>query len=454
MLQAKPKTLTALLSALCIAGIAVTLIAAPEAMTEQTYAPDDGRAIANPERGLYTQFTSQAEQSPLELAALQELRNDHITLILRMYYLKTFRDQPLNEQQLDLIRGDFEVMREAGVKCILRFAYSEAIGEPDAPIDMVLSHMDQLAPILSANADVILTAQTGFVGAWGEGHASTNDLAEPENHNQIIQRWLDMLPASRTVQLRTPRKKWEFLGHKDAITPEQAHTDTPIARLGHHNDCFISSDTDVGTYIDIETEKPYLAQDTGYTSMGGETCALTKFAEPKNARADMAMLHFTYLNLGYHPEVIQMWREESFFKEVKNRLGYRLSLVSLKHPDTVAAGGRLTIKLELKNTGFAAPINPRTVTIVLASQDGAATYTTTLNDDPHTWRPGEPITVDAPITLPGSAEPGEYSVFLALTDPEPALQGLPGYAIQLANPGLWDPATGWHDLGVTIKVQP
>ena len=437
----------------CVLCAALYLGAAPANTAEHTYAPDDQRDLANPERGLYLQFTSQAEQDPLDLAAVKALRDDNLTLTLRMYYLKTFLDRPLTDKQLDMIRDDFAIMREASVKCILRFAYSQEIGKPDAPLDVVLGHMDQLAPILKDNADVILTAQTGFVGAWGEGHASTNDLAEAENHNQIVQAWLDVLPASRTVQLRTPRKKWMFLDSKTPITAEQAFADTPIARLGHHNDCFISSDTDVGTYEDIETEKAYLGSETAYTSMGGETCALTKFAEPDNARSEMENLHFTYLNLGYHPEVIEKWRTDGFFKEVKNRLGYRLSLVSMTAPNSAKTGGQLNLTLTLNNTGFAAPVNPRDVVLILQRKDGSSEYALKIPANPRAWLPGEPIIVDADLQLPDDLAPGDYQLHLALPDPEPSLSNRPEYMIQLANPGLWEAETGRHDLDATLKVE-
>ena len=437
----------------CVLCAALFLGAAPADTTEQTYAPDDQRDIANPERGLYIQFTSQAEQDPLDLNAVKALRDDNLTLTLRMYYLKTFLDRPLTDKQLNMIRDDFAIMREAGVKCILRFAYSQEIGKPDAPIDVVLGHMSQLAPILQDNADVILTAQTGFVGAWGEGHASTNDLAEPENHNQIVQHWLDILPPSRTVQLRTPRKKWMFMDSKTPINAEQAFTDTPIARLGHHNDCFISSDTDVGTYEDIETEKAYLGIETTYVPMGGETCALTKFADPDNARLEMESLHFTYLNLGYHPEVIEKWRTEGFFKEVKRRLGYRLSLVSLTAPQNAKPGSQLNLKLTLTNTGFAAPVNPRDVVLILQSIDGSNEYALNIPANPRAWLPGKPIHVDADLQLPDDLAPGQYKLHLALPDPEPTLSDSPNYAIQLANPGLWNPTTGRHDLGAILRIE-
>jgi len=453
MPKPSPRTpsLLALLALTACAALLVGLDA--PAPTTKTYTPDDGTTFANPERGLYHQFTSQAEQDPLTLEAVEPtLDQDNLTLMLRMYYLKTFRDRPLSDKQLDMIRDDFGVIRRAGVKCILRFAYSQAIGEPDAPIDIVLGHMEQLAPIIRDNADVILTAQAGFVGAWGEGHASTNDLAEPENHNRIVQRWLDVLPATRTVQLRTPRKKWVFLGDKAAVTTDQAFTGTPIARLGHHNDCFISSETDVGTYEDIENEKAYLHAETAFVPMGGETCALTHFSEPDNARAEMQNLHFTYLNLGYHPEVFDKWRNDGFFMEVANRLGYRLSLESFTAPAAATPGGDLPVQLTLTNSGFASPCNPRSVQLILQHTGTSNESILLIDAEPRAWLPGEPIKITADLRLPDTLPPGEYKLLLALPDPEPTLRNDPAYAIRLANPGLWNAETGRHDLGATVNV--
>ena len=58
-------------------------------------------------------------------------------------------------------------MRGAGVKCILRFAYAQRIGEPDAPLSVVLGHLEQLAPIVQENVDVIAVVQAGLIGTWG-----------------------------------------------------------------------------------------------------------------------------------------------------------------------------------------------------------------------------------------------------------------------------------------------
>ena len=43
---------------------------------------------------------------------------------------------------------------------------------------------------------------------------------------------------------------------------------------GSHNDCFVSSPDDVGTYLDFEKEYPYLQADLLYSNIGGETCRI------------------------------------------------------------------------------------------------------------------------------------------------------------------------------------
>ena len=49
---------------------------------------------------------------------------------------------------------------------ILRFAYSLAMYEPDAPLAVILQHLDQIKPILQEYKDVIAVLQAGFIGSW------------------------------------------------------------------------------------------------------------------------------------------------------------------------------------------------------------------------------------------------------------------------------------------------
>ena len=52
-----------------------------------------------------------------------------------------------------------------------------------------------------------------------------------------------------------------------AVTDSTAFDGNDISKTGHHNDCFLASDTDLGTYTNIDDEKAYLESDTKYTSM-------------------------------------------------------------------------------------------------------------------------------------------------------------------------------------------
>lgn len=54
-------------------------------------------------------------------------------------------------------------MREAGVKCVLRFAYTSLETEPDAPGCLLFKHIsNQLKPYLAKNADVIAVCKRGY----------------------------------------------------------------------------------------------------------------------------------------------------------------------------------------------------------------------------------------------------------------------------------------------------
>lgn len=430
-------------------GVAASLALADT----QTFTPDDLRIITNPERGLYQHFQTQGTQSPLSLSSVQNMRNNGMTLMLRLYYLDSFTNQPLSQSELNMISNDFAVMRQAGVKSVLRFAYNDSIGDDDAPISVVLNHMDQLAPIIAANSDVIAVAQAGFAGSWGEWHSSTNNLTDPVNAGQIVDKWMDILPADRAIQLRTPAQKWMIMGDSNALTSGEAFTGTDRSRIGHHNDCFLANDTDFGTYSNPVAEKAWLNLETQYVPMGGETCATSSRSGCETARVEMAQMHYSYLNSGYHPDVLADWEADGFLDEVKQKLGYRFELESVDYDPVVTVGGQLPVSIDLVNTGWASPYNPRDVVLTLVSDDELTEYEFALSDDPRTWLPGGTIDVDALLDIPAGALAGDYQLFLSLPDPAATLADNPDYAIQLANPGLWDPATGRHDLGITIAIE-
>jgi hypothetical protein len=142
------------------------------------------------------------------------------------------------------------LVREVGIKFIVRFSYNDGTSapntQPDATLAQVLRHIEQLAPILEANKDVIAWFEAGFIGAWGEWHSSTNGLDSDANKAIIRDALLANFPADRFILFRYPG---DFIGwHPQPLTEAQAFSGTDQARAGHHNDCFLASDSDFGTY--------------------------------------------------------------------------------------------------------------------------------------------------------------------------------------------------------------
>ena len=127
--------------------------------------------------------------------------------------------------------------------------------------------------------------------------------------------------------------------------------------------------------------------------MGGETCAVSSRSDSATARVEMEQLHFSYLNSGYHPTVLSNWDSDGFLDEVKRKLGYRFVLETLDYDPVVFSGGDLSLTLDLENTGWASPFNPRDVVYTLVSADGLTEYEFELDEDPRTWLPGSTVTV-------------------------------------------------------------
>jgi hypothetical protein len=303
--------------------------------------------------------------------------------------------------------------------------------------------------LLRANSDVIVALKAGFVGAWGEWHSSTNNLTEPSSRKAILDALLEALPAERTVLVRRPSFKRD--AYAGPLTAATAFAGTPIARVGHHNDCFLASANDMGTYQQAG-ERDYALLDSAFVPVGGETCAVFPArSECTPAMAEMAQLHFGFLNISYHPDVIQSWRTGGCFGQIACRLGYRLALLRHESPQTLRAGETLSVALRLVNDGYARPPNSRGVELVLEGPERRE-FSTSL--DPRQWAPGGPIDLCLSARLPADLPSGEYRIGVRLPDGSPGLRGNPSYAVRLSNGVTWDPATGTNRLDARVTVQP
>jgi len=421
--------------------------AAPQNQT-QTYAPSSAE-IPNPERG----FFDEVDFSEEDLNWYAELSGN--TLARLPARLDEYRNRDLPQEYLQALDSYFELGRAAGIKFILRFSYNDGPypnSEPDAPLEQVLRHIEQLAPILQKNVDEIAWFEAGFIGAWGEWHTSTNGLDSSQNRVIIRDALFAQFPANRFILFRYPGDLIEW--YPVPLEAPQAFDKTPQARAGHHNDCFLASADDEGTYLDsadlnqISAWQNYLSQTTRFVPMSGETCAVNPpRSDCETALQEMNNLHWTSINEGWHPDVIQRWREQGCYAEIRQKLGYRLALQKTTYPPIIQTEKEINVSVEISNAGFSAPVLERPIYLILAGQDEIFKYE--VNADPRLWAQGE-SSFAVSFILPANAPSGEYQLALWLPDSAPSLQNDPRYAIQFANEGVWNAARGWNTLG---KIQ-
>jgi hypothetical protein len=377
--------------------------------------------------------------------------------------LDEYRDKALDAPLLDALDQGFAQVRAAGVKVIPRFVYNFGLNEPDAPKHRILEHIGQLAPVLQSNVDVIASMYAGFIGAWGEWHHSTNGLLyNYQDKYDILESILQALPGSRMVQLRYPVHKQARYG--DPLSAADAYDGSFAARVGHHNDCFLASDDDWGTYPigQIEMWKDYLQQDTSFVVMSGETCNPNPpRSDCPTALAEMERFHYSHVHQDYHPNVVASWESQGCRDDMERKLGYRLAVESVTYPPAVRPGGVVPLSVRLRNHGWAAPFNPRSPWLVLdgvpadpdsLTFDHSARYQVVVPDvDARRWSPGASVELDLRLQLPADIEEGTYDLALWLPDEAPSLRYDARYSVQLANEGVWDAHTGLNRL-ISIVV--
>jgi Domain of unknown function (DUF4832)/Domain of unknown function (DUF4874) len=506
------------------------------------------RDFRNPERGFYADSEYyQSSPNTLNAAQLQTLISSkssagyQVSLIHRSYFLPEFINSAnLPASFISTVTQDLQTARAAGVKMILRFSYrtialedcnglpaaeqpaciARANAEHDPTKQTILNHLENLRAVFSSNSDVIAYVDAGLLGTYGEwAYASdqgvgsllsgfTNSLApDPQygyadgtvpnaNTKDIINKFLDVLPGTRAIAIRTPEQRVTLLqGYPDAnvaapgladafdprvwnpsqttITDATAFQDTDLARLGGHNDCFLASNDDFGTYYyanyptvdtaaQILAEKNYLSANNLFVPMGGETCALNTDIPSKQfpayAKAELRKMRWSTLNTDYNQDVLTAMG--TTLSDAKKNLGYRFGLQNSSLPISAARNETIYVKFTVKNEGYASPYNPRNLEVVFVKTGSAPIRRNVVlnranNTDPRFWKPLETKVVTASVSAPGAA--GTYSVYINL--PDPLLSNDARQSIRFANNlwdvtkiGLSDPAAAFNALNQTIQI--
>ncbi|XP_048257053.1 uncharacterized protein LOC124133438 [Haliotis rufescens] len=445
----------------------------PNSYHSVSYHSSDAR-IENPGRGFYQHLeTTSSHFSPLTVHYLDTVRRDDgVNIGLRIYVLDSFVHSSISNTFLTHIRDDLDIVKDAGWTVALRFSYTSHSRSTapygDATKQWMLEHIRQLGPIWKAYEGVISVIQAGFIGIWGEWYYTTyfgdpNHLTHGlsatnwQDRRDVLTAIIDNSPTSIPVQVRTPTYKMKIWNSNRPSSLADVERHTHAGRTGHHNDCFLASDDDVGTYENVATEKSYLAIDTEYLPIGGETCgrAPSKHGSHRSdcptALKELKQFHWSFINKGYSPEVTGDWKSQGCFVQIHRDLGYRLSLKQAVFPTKAEHGGTLCFHLVLSNTGYAAPYKPWTVKLILKANSGGGFYSASLpNVDVREWTAGHDHAVDGSIGVPPSVHGGSYKAYLAIYDEK--MKTHADYYVLLANTDVPDFAAGINDLKATVQV--
>lgn len=435
----------------------------------------------------------------------EQYRCDGVAIAQAYGYLDRYMDSEIPAEALEAIQRSFDRAREAGIKFLLRFAYGHDDNQFASPdLARILSHMDQLAPLIQRNADVIYVLQCGFLGAWGEFHSSANGIDRKiECTSAVVRKTLEILPAGAFAQMRRgeyKRRNLEALNALELLDARIAFTQRPAARIGFFNDATLANYWDAGTWTEAPFGQPgcpefdRITAEAPFMPVDGELFWTGPMAQRNGDGiycAERLRLHhyttFSYVHSYSQldkahgvPHTIDDWKAwpvseaalrakrlpvsdgyftgagetpvvvRTAFEYIRDHLGYRLELQAAEWPDEAAAGQEFTLSCALINRGFSTPIKRRVAHVLLfnAAGDVVEIPTDATAQAWQPYRPGDadfaPLThpVTATVRLPDHLKAGEWRVALWLPDAAESLRLRPEYAIRLANRD-----TPWQEVG-------
>ena len=437
-----------------------------------SYTPDNTTVFKNPERGFTEELNGKVtESSPYRVKnhiSSNWGKKDCMTMPVVLYNFGNFKDKDLPDKILSGFDEDMQTLRDMGLKCVLRFAYTERESDKkDAKPEWVKRHLEQLKPHLAANADVIYVLEAGFVGVWGEWYYSENYGNETQhvtaNRRKVIEYLFENAPADRFILFRYPMIQQEYLNDTQPLTETEGFSGSQKARMGCHNDAFLHNWGNMGTYAsDDKSDDPemrqYVATQTLYVPNGGETNIddddnLAKKMYTK-APSEMATYHWSFCGSTYAEPVTSRWRSSGLFDTLNVYMGYRYNLHSAQFSDQAAPGGKANVVITIRNVGYAPLYNERPVYLVLKGAGNLSSlYTIPLQADPRRWLPnGAWSLIREQVDIPQHVLEGSYHLYLWMPDKYESIQNDPRYAVRFANFNVWNENTGYNDLGAEITI--
>jgi len=281
------------------------------------------------------------------------------------------------------------------------------------------------------------------------------------DRTEVIKALLDAVPKDRMIQVRYPQLKQRVIYGVNAnvssasLTDAEAYGETDKARIGFHNDCFLASADDYGTYTNVQADKEYISNEGLFVPTGGETCPPDPPGSTPTcpvATSTMKQLRWTYLNLDWYKPTIDSWKAAGCFEELQRNLGYRLALETASFPGQVAVDQELTVNIKITNKGYAPLYNHKITTLVLKNNTSGEIHEIELPVDLRECKPLAEFKIDKIVKTTGILQ-GVYDLYLKISDNSTSLKNRSEYSVRLANTNVWvEENGGMNNLKHQLKI--
>ena len=361
-----------------------------EVKIERVVFSQSAREINNPDRGVYCiyGFVIQDQVQDYRPLVAEKMCYDSNRLAQIQINLRNYSHGEITPEGILGINKLFETLKNYPKHYIVRFLYNwEGTAQECEPteLELVLRHMEQLAPVFERYQDIIFVHQGIMVGECAEMYGSPH-LTE-ENMPILFNTMRQSMGNKIFLSVRTPAQ-WRKLVMYQGELEEIMQSGNIASRVGLFNDGMLGSAYDCGTYGEG------LAKDVGYYGRwkreeellfqeqlckrvpnGGEVIIDNPYNDFKEAVSNLRTMHVTYLNQDYDAEVWKKWEEACVTEPgcfqgmdgatyIKRNLGYRL-LIDDTTLEYNPKEDKLYIEILMQNVGFAPLYEDKNVYIVL-----------------------------------------------------------------------------------------
>ena len=471
----------AALAATMLTAYALPQAAAQDRLIEQKITAEETTAdVVNQDRGFYSTLpvyhagqTATYDESCVYKSYIEGIKSKDTTSLVYLC-IDLDAEGEITQQDIFNIGYILQIIRENELKAIVRALYDDGNSggnqnlEPES-VDVIYGHIGKLCEAFNKEKTAIAVVQFGLFGPWGEMHTSKflpyddNYVLDPVYLKLVAAEYLKKLDKDLQLSVRRPSYYRMIFDTLLPITAESALSGEDYSRVGVHNDGYLGTKTDYGTYAEdeIDFEMAFQNEHNRYTIFGGEAVCSDTFWE--NADGDyaidyMQLTHASYLNREWNTALHDCWKKDdckgntdedyaNAYSFIAAHLGYRYVLRKSYISESVPAGGEAEISLEIENTGFSNIVKNHKVEIVFSN--GSESHISDTQLDPRFWNSGETAKPDFKVNVPEECGEGEWQLYLKIPD----RSGIDECAVEFANKEGYDPKLCANYIG-KLTVSP